>query len=52
MLGQKVATLINQKMEKGIHEINFNADGLASGVYVYQLTAGLKVLTKKMMLMK
>jgi len=52
MLGQKVATIVNQKMEKGIHEYSFNASSLASGVYIYQLNAGSKVLTQKMLLLK
>jgi alpha-tubulin suppressor-like RCC1 family protein len=52
MLGKRVATLINQKMEKGIHEINFNPQGLATGIYVYQMNAGSKVITQKMTLLK
>jgi hypothetical protein len=52
MLGKRVATLINQKMEKGIHEINFKPEGLATGIYVYQMNAGSKVITQKMTLLK
>jgi len=40
VLGEKVTTLIDKKMEKGFHEITFNALSLASGVYIYKLSAG------------
>jgi hypothetical protein len=52
MLGEKVATLVNKNMEKGIHEINFDGGKLASSTYVYQLTASNKVIAQKMMLLK
>jgi hypothetical protein len=39
-------------MEKGIHEINFKPEGLATGIYVYQMNAGSKVITQKMTLLK
>ncbi len=52
MLGQKVATIVNQRMESGDHEIIFNATGLASGMYIYRLTAGSNVMVKKMLLLK
>jgi len=38
--GQQVATLVNGWRDAGIHEVTFDASGLASGLYVYQLTAG------------
>ncbi|MDP4115645.1 MAG: LamG-like jellyroll fold domain-containing protein [Bacteroidota bacterium] len=52
ILGEKVATLINRKMEAGVHEINFNAANLASGIYIYKIEAGKFTQTKKMMLIK
>ncbi len=60
ILGEKVATLINNKISAGDHEVNFNASNLASGVYVYILSvendgsnSGQTFLsTKKMILMK
>jgi len=52
ILGEKVATLINAKMEAGVHEINFNAANLASGIYIYKIEAGKFTQTKKMMLIK
>ncbi|MBS1689424.1 MAG: T9SS type A sorting domain-containing protein [Bacteroidetes bacterium] len=36
-LGQRVATLVNGRVDKGTHELNFNADGLPAGVYYYRL---------------
>ncbi len=51
-LGREVKTLINQYKNKGSHEINFNASQLSSGVYLYRLTAGDYLSTKKMLLLK
>lgn len=39
LLGQEIVTLLNQDLTAGLHEVNFNADGLNSGVYFYQLEA-------------
>jgi hypothetical protein len=52
LLGQKVMTLVNDTQEAGTHTATFDAKGLSSGVYFYRLTAGEKVMTMKMMLMK
>jgi spore coat protein A len=52
VLGKEVSTLINQVVPAGNHEVNFDATGLPSGVYFYNLTAGNFVENKKMMLMK
>ncbi len=52
ILGRQVATLVDDRMEAGYHEIRFNARNLASGVYLYQLRAGGTVLTKKLTLIK
>ena len=51
-VGQKVATLVNDKMTAGEHEVTFNGKDLASGLYLYRLTANNVTLTKKMMLIK
>jgi len=52
-IGQEVATLINNHLEAGFHSIDFNADNLASGVYVYRLEAnGKYIAEKKMNLLK
>ncbi len=52
VLGNEITTLVNQNMLGGKHEIKFNANELASGVYLYTITAGDFVDTKKMLLMK
>lgn len=52
LLGKKVAVLANGFMEKGIHNVKFNAQDLPSGVYLYKLTAGAFVQTRKMALLK
>ncbi len=52
ILGREVATLVNARQSPGMHLVTFNAGGLASGVYFYQLKAGNLVETKKMELLK
>jgi len=52
ILGNKVATLVNEDIHRGVYSINFNASGLASGVYFYQIQAGEFVETKKMVLLR
>jgi hypothetical protein len=52
VLGKEVATLVNTTKDAGNYEVNFNASNLASGLYIYKLTAGNFVSTKKMMLLK
>ena len=52
MRGNKVHELVNDIYQAGIYNIKFNAGDYASGVYIYQLQAGEKVITKKMMLVK
>lgn len=52
IMGKKVATLIMEEQEAGKHTLSFHAGGLASGLYLYQLTAGRFRKTKKMILVK
>jgi hypothetical protein len=52
VLGQKVATVVNEHVQAGTHEASFDGSGLPSGVYFYRLVAGGSVETKKMVLMK
>jgi hypothetical protein len=55
VLGQEVAVLIdNERMENGEHEVQFDANGLTSGVYFYRLNVnnGEFMQTKKLLLMK
>jgi photosystem II stability/assembly factor-like uncharacterized protein len=52
VLGNGVATLVNEEKEAGYHSIDFDASNLTSGVYFYQLRAGEFVSTKKMILLR
>lgn len=57
VLGQKVVTLIDQKMDAGTYRETWNGTSesgapVASGIYFYRLTAGDFVTTKKMMMLK
>jgi hypothetical protein len=52
ILGNEIATLVNEKREPGTYEVTFDAANLTSGVYVYKLDAGDFVQTKKLVLMK
>jgi hypothetical protein len=55
VLGKEVATLVNEESATGgagSYEVDFNGDGLTSGIYFYQLSAGDYVETKKMILLK
>jgi hypothetical protein len=50
--GQKIQTLLNEKMVAGNHQVDFNAENLSSGVYFYRIEAGEFVDVKKMILIK
>ncbi len=39
LLGQKIADLVNQTETAGYHSVNFNAENLSSGVYLYKISA-------------
>jgi|GEM_PF-1773219 len=52
LVGQEVATLVNEIQVAGVHHVKFNALNLASGMYFYRLAAGDFVSVKKMVLLK
>ncbi|MBT8391613.1 MAG: T9SS type A sorting domain-containing protein, partial [Ignavibacteriaceae bacterium] len=52
VLGNEVASLVNENKQSGSYEVMFNASTLPSGVYFYTLAAGEFVGTKKMLLIK
>ncbi|HBX67606.1 MAG TPA: hypothetical protein DEG32_16150 [Balneolaceae bacterium] len=52
VLGQKVVTLVSGMKTAGSHSATFDASGLSSGVYFYQLRAGEVTFTQKMLLSK
>lgn len=39
LLGQKIVTLVNEKVEAGKHTAQFNATSMSSGIYLFKLTA-------------
>jgi hypothetical protein len=52
MLGREVETLVNEDLNAGTFNVDFNASKLTSGVYFYKITAGNFIETKKMILVK
>jgi cyclomaltodextrinase / maltogenic alpha-amylase / neopullulanase len=52
ILGREIAVLVNERKTPGSYEVTFDGRGLASGVYIYRLTAGTFVQTRKMLLLK
>jgi hypothetical protein len=52
VLGEEVATLVNEELSAGEYTARFDGTQLASGIYFVKATTGRTTLTKKMMLMK
>ena len=52
VLGQEVTALINGNLAAGLHDINFKAANLNSGVYFYRVAAGELKTVRKMLLLK
>jgi len=52
VLGNEIATLVNEEKPIGNYTVEFDATNLPSGIYFYQLRAGNYVETRKMVLMK
>jgi hypothetical protein len=52
VLGREVAVLVNEKKAPGNYQAVFNGSGLASGMYIYRLTAGTFMAAKKMLIVK
>jgi len=51
-IGEQVALLVNEEKEPGYYELNFNAQNLASGLYIYNISASGFNTSKKMLLLK
>ncbi len=51
-IGQKVETLVNKEVTAGTHNVTFNANNLASGVYLYKITTANFSESKKMILLR
>jgi len=52
LLGQEVATLVNEQQIPGLYKVKFDGSNLTSGIYIYKLRAGSFISTKKLMLLK
>lgn len=52
VLGNEIVKLVDEYKPAGNYEVDFNARGLSSGVYLYRLQAGDFVQTRKMILIK
>lgn len=55
VLGKEISTLVNEELNSGVYEIEFNANmlnGLSSGVYFYRIKTSSYIETKSMMLLK
>ena len=50
--GESVATLVDGFKSEGYYEVSFNASDLPSGMYLYRISAGTFVQTRKMILMR
>ncbi len=50
--GELVGNLINREMNSGTYTLTFDASNLASGIYIYNLTAGNNSVSRKMTLLK
>jgi hypothetical protein len=52
LIGQEVAVLVDEIKEPGFYSVTFDALGLTSGVYIYQMKAGNFTSSKKMSVLK
>lgn len=52
IIGQKIATLIDNELSVGTHKVTFNAGNYPSGIYIYRLLGNSVNITRKMMLLK
>ena len=52
LLGNEVASLVNEYKTAGSYKVNFNANNLSSGIYFYKIKAGDFIQTKKLILLK
>ncbi|MDP4267364.1 MAG: PKD domain-containing protein [Bacteroidota bacterium] len=52
IMGNRIASVLNQKMTSGIYTLQWNAEGLSSGIYFIQMTNGDERITNKIMISK
>ncbi len=52
LLGREVAVLVDEQKEPGNYTVTWDAGAMASGVYIYRLSSGAGIVTRKMTLVK
>jgi enterochelin esterase family protein len=52
LLGCEIVTLVNERKQAGIYEVNFSSKNLPCGIYFYSLSAGGLIKTKQMVIVK
>ncbi|MCK9280038.1 MAG: T9SS type A sorting domain-containing protein [Melioribacteraceae bacterium] len=52
MLGEEMNSIINKELDAGLHQFEWNANGIPSGIYLYKLTTDKFTSNKKMILIK
>lgn len=52
ILGNEVASLVDESLAAGNYDVKFNASKLPSGIYIYSLKSSHQIISKKMMLVK
>jgi len=53
LLGQKVATLVNENKPAGFHKVQWDVSGIGAGIYFYKIQAGSSFTeTKKCLILK
>lgn len=52
VLGKEIVTLVNEVKQSGLHEVDFNASGYGSGIYLYKMTGNNFSQTHKMIVLK
>ena len=52
LVGEQVCKLVDEKQDAGVHQLSFDAGGLASGIYFYQLRVGDFMRTRKMIVLR
>jgi hypothetical protein len=52
ILGREIASLVKKELPAGIHSVQFNANNLPSGTYIYRIQAGEYSQSRKMILLK
>ncbi|NWF89346.1 MAG: T9SS type A sorting domain-containing protein, partial [Ignavibacteriaceae bacterium] len=52
VLGNEIAALVNEEKPEGIHEVEFNAANLPSGIYIFTFQANGIIKSKKMTVLK